>query len=197
LDIDLLERGFHLTYCEVGDLYGSQQAVDRWNTFYKLAIKAGLNKKVALEGMSRGGLIIYNWAAQNTKKVACIYGDAPVMDLKSWPIGEGIYRGDDGCISTMLGAYGFASKQEAKEWVANPIDHAAVIAKAKIPIIHVVGDADIIVPPSENSAIFEERLKQCGHTMTVINKPGVGHHPHSLNDPKPILEFILKATGQE
>lgn len=197
LDIDLLERGFHLTYCEVGDLYGSQQAVDRWNTFYKLAIKAGLNKKVALEGMSRGGLIIYNWAAQNTKKVACIYGDAPVMDLKSWPMGEGIYRGDDGCISTMLGAYGFASRQEAKEWAANPIDHAAVIAKAKIPIIHVVGDADIIVPPSENSAIFEERLKQCGHTMTVINKPGVGHHPHSLNDPKPILEFILKATGQE
>ena len=96
----------------------------------------------------------------------------------------------------MLGAYGFASRQEAKKWAANPIDHAAVIAKAKIPIIHVVGDADIIVPPSENSAIFEERLKQSGHTMTVINKPGVGHHPHSLNDPKPILEFILKATGQ-
>lgn len=46
-------------------------------------VKAGFNKKVALEGMSRGGLIVYNWAAQNPEKVACIYADAPVMDFKS------------------------------------------------------------------------------------------------------------------
>lgn len=31
-------------------------------------VKAGFNKKVALEGMSRGGLIVYNWAAQNPEK---------------------------------------------------------------------------------------------------------------------------------
>ncbi len=196
LDIDLLERGFHLTYCEVGDLYGSQAAVERWNVFYKLATKAGLGKKVALEGMSRGGLIIYNWAAQNIKKVACIYGDAPVMDVKSWPMGEGKYRGDDHCIKTMLAAYGFSSKEEALVWQHNPIDHARVLAKAKTPIIHVVGDADIIVPVDENSAIFEARLRDYGHTMKVIHKAEVGHHPHSLNNPEPILEFILKATGQ-
>jgi hypothetical protein len=35
--------------------------------------------------MSRGGLIIYNCAVANPEKVAAIYGDAPVMDFKSWP----------------------------------------------------------------------------------------------------------------
>ena len=61
-------------------------AVKRWNEFYgELTGKHGFAKKVVLEGMSRGGLIIYNWAAANPDKVAAMYGDAPVMDLKSWP----------------------------------------------------------------------------------------------------------------
>ena len=88
-DIALLEHGFHIVYCDVADLYGSDKAVQRWNSFYKRMVKAGFNKKVALEGMSRGGLIVYNWAAQNPEKVACIYADAPVMDFKSWPMGQG------------------------------------------------------------------------------------------------------------
>lgn len=196
VDIDLLEHGFHLTYCDVGELYGSDKAVERWNRFYKLAVAAGLNKKTVLEGMSRGGLIIYNWAAKNPSKVACIYGDAPVMDLKSWPIGEGKYRGDEYCINTMMAAYGFADIAQAKAWKKNPIDHAKIMAKAKMKMIHVVGDADIIVPPDENTAIFEQRLAEYGHSLKVIHKPGVEHHPHSLNNPKPIVDFILEATGR-
>ncbi|MBR6661817.1 MAG: sialate O-acetylesterase [Alistipes sp.] len=194
-DIDLLERGFHLTYCEVGDLYGSPKAVERWDTFYKLAVKAGLNRKTVLEGMSRGGLIIYNWAVKNLSKVACIYGDAPVMDLKSWPIGEGKYRGDAGCIKTMMAAYGFTDIAEAKAWQKNPINHAKQFAKSDVALIHVVGDADEIVPVDENTTIFEKAMTSYGGKMTVIHKAGVNHHPHSLNNPKPIVDFILKATG--
>ena len=73
-------------------------------------------------------------------------------------------------------------------------------AKAKIPILHVVGDADTGVPVAENTAIFEERLAQYGYKLNVIHKPNVGHHPHSLNDPEPIVTFILeavKAKGQK
>ncbi|MBQ6086157.1 MAG: sialate O-acetylesterase, partial [Bacteroidaceae bacterium] len=72
-DIDLLERGYHVAYCDVADLFGSPEAVKRWNVFYRHMVKAGFSRKMALEGMSRGGLIIYNWAAKNPKKVACIY----------------------------------------------------------------------------------------------------------------------------
>ena len=57
-DIALLERGFHIAYCDVADLYGSPKAVKRWDAFYKQMTALGLNKKVGLEGMSRGALIV-------------------------------------------------------------------------------------------------------------------------------------------
>jgi hypothetical protein len=28
--------------------------------------------------------------------------------------------------------------------------------------------------------------------MTLIRKPGVGHHPHGLDDSTPIIDFIAK-----
>ena len=85
-DIAMLRKGYHIVYCNVSGLFGAPKAVKRWDNFYKnLCENHGFSKKVILEGMSRGGLIIYNWAAANPDKVAAIYGDAPVMDFKSWP----------------------------------------------------------------------------------------------------------------
>ena len=196
VDIDLLEQGFHLTYCDVAELFGSPKAVERWNEFYALAVKAGLNQKAVLEGMSRGGLIIYNWAAKNPKKVACIYGDAPVMDIKSWPLNWGDCLDENKrSMSLLLEAYGFANAEEAMAWNKNPLNHARKLAKAKIPMIHVVGDIDEGVPVAENTAIFEREVAKYGHSVHVIHKPNVGHHPHSLNNPEKIVSFILKATG--
>ncbi|MBR3911508.1 MAG: prolyl oligopeptidase family serine peptidase [Alistipes sp.] len=196
VDIDLLEQGFHLTYCDVAELFGSPKAVERWDEFYALAIKAGLNQKAVLEGMSRGGLIIYNWAAKNPKKVACIYGDAPVMDIKSWPLNWGDCLDENKrSMSLLLEAYGFANAEEAMAWNKNPLNHARKLAKAKIPMIYVVGDIDEGVPVAENTAIFEREVAKYGHSLHVIHKPNVGHHPHSLNNPEKIVSFILKATG--
>ncbi|MEC9036458.1 MAG: alpha/beta hydrolase, partial [Verrucomicrobiota bacterium] len=80
-DIELLKKGFHIAYCDVAGLFGNEVAVNRWDRFYDLMTQDwGLSKRPALEGMSRGGLIIYNWAYKNPKKVSCIYGDAPVCD---------------------------------------------------------------------------------------------------------------------
>ena len=198
VDIDLLEQGFHLTYCDVAELFGSPKAVERWDEFYALAVKAGLNQKAVLEGMSRGGLIIYNWAAKNPKKVACIYGDAPVMDIKSWPLNWGDCLDENKrSMSLLLEAYGFANAEEAMAWNKNPLNHARKLAKAKIPMIHVVGDIDEGVPVAENTAIFEREVAKYGHSVHVIHKPNVGHHPHSLNNPEKIVSFILKATGNK
>ena len=93
-DVALLKKGFHLAYCDVAGLFGSPKAVSHWNAFHKrLTEKHGLNQRPALEGMSRGGLIIFNWAAANPGKVSCIYADAPVCDFKSWPGGFGKGKG--------------------------------------------------------------------------------------------------------
>ena len=196
VDLNMLEQGFHLAYCDVADLFGSPKAVKRWNEFYALATKAGLNKKAVLEGMSRGGLIIYNWAAKNPKKVACIYGDAPVMDIKSWPLNWGDCLEENKRSANLLfESYGFEGMDEAMAWKKNPVNHARKLAKAKVPMIHVVGDIDTGVPVAENTAVFEKEVAKFGHSVYVIHKPDVGHHPHSLNNPEPIVSYILEATG--
>jgi hypothetical protein len=64
-------------------------------------------------------------------------------------------------------------------------------------MLHVVGDADSLVPVSENTAIFEKQVLALNGNITVIHKPGVGHHPHSLPNPTPIVDFILKATHKQ
>jgi pimeloyl-ACP methyl ester carboxylesterase len=186
-DVALLKRGYHLVYCNVGGLYGNDEAVDRWNAFYKyLREEHGFAEKAVLEGMSRGGLIIYNWGIANPAKVAVIYGDAPVMDFKSWPgpTNKGILK-----------AYGFKNAEEAKSYRGNPVDNLKPLADAGVPIIHVVGDADKVVPVSENTAVAEERYKAMGGVFKVLHKEKVGHHPHSLKDPSPLVDFVLKHTS--
>jgi alpha-beta hydrolase superfamily lysophospholipase len=151
----------------------------------------GFAPKAALEGMSRGGLIIYNWAAVNPDKVSCIYGDAPVCDFKSWPGGKGKGQGSEAAWRDCLKAYGFTEEQ-ALAFDGNPVDNLQPLADAKIPLLHVVGDADDVVPVAENTARLAKRYRELGGSITVINKPGVGHHPHSLKDPTPIVEFVLR-----
>jgi pimeloyl-ACP methyl ester carboxylesterase/lysophospholipase L1-like esterase len=191
-DIAMLKRGYHIVYCPVGNMFGNPAAVKRWDAFYDyLRFEHLFSDKPILEGMSRGGLIIYNWAAANPDKVQAIYGDAPVMDFKSWPGGNGQGKGSAKDWRVCLKAYGFTEAQ-ALAYTGNPLDNLALLAKAKIPILHVVGDADDIVPVAENTAIAEARYKQLGGQFEVIHKPGVGHHPHSLKNPKPIVDFMLK-----
>ncbi len=74
----------------------------------------------------------------------------------------------------------------------NPIDNLEPLAKAQLPLIHVCGDADEVVPFEENTQLLADRYRKLGGTIEVIVKPGVKHHPHSLSDPKPIVDFILK-----
>ena len=191
-DVALLERGFHIVYCPVENLYGSPKAVERWNAFYEKMVGAGFAPKVVLEGMSRGGLIVYNWAAANPDKVAAIYADAPVMDIKSWPLAA---TDDFAADKTqVLQAYGFADRAAAEAWGGNPIDHAAAVKG--IPMLHVVGQADTVVPVADNTDVFKERVQKEGGRVMVVRKEGVGHHPHSLQAPATIVNFVLRNTGQ-
>ena len=185
VDLALLEEGFHLAYCDVADLFGSPLAVERWNSFYqRMTSEYQLSARPVLEGMSRGGLIIYNWAAANPDKVACIYADAPVCDIRSWPGGKKLGPGNAQAWQQCLKAYGLTDATALQARV-NPIDNLEPLAKAQVPLLHVVGDADEVVPVEENTAILEERYRELGGSIQVIHKPGVGHHPHSLKEPGP------------
>jgi pimeloyl-ACP methyl ester carboxylesterase len=196
-DAALVTNGFYLVYLGVPDLFGSPKAVKSWDKFYEeLTGKYGFAKKAALIGLSRGGLYCYNWAIANPDKVACIYADAAVCDFKSWPGGrlKGLGKGEGSADEwqKMLRAYGFKSDAEAIAYHGNPIDNLKPLADAKIPLLHVFGDADTALPWEENTGIVAERYKELGGSITLIRKPGVGHHPHGLTDPTPIVEFIMK-----
>jgi pimeloyl-ACP methyl ester carboxylesterase len=192
-DIALLGKGFHIVYMRVPDMLGCPQAVSHWNAFYReLTGKYGFAKKVALVGLSRGGLYCYNWAAANPEKVACIYGDAPVCDFKSWPGGKGKGKGSERDWKLVLQCYGFKSEAEALAYDKNPVDNLEPLAKAKVPLLHVYGDADDVVPWEENTGLVAKRYRKLGGQITLIAKKGVGHHPHGLDDPTPIVEFIAR-----
>lgn len=197
VDIALLNKGFHVAYADVAGLFGSPKAVERWDVFYTYLTGAqGFSRKAVLEGMSRGGLIIFNWAVKNPDKVHCIYADAPVCDIRSWPGGKGSGKGSKNDWDQCLKAYGM-TEGEALEYRNGPIDNLHVLAKVNIPLIHVVGDDDNVVPVSENTELVEKRYKELGGEIVVIHKKGVGHHPHSLKDPKPIVDFIIKHVQQD
>lgn len=192
-NLALLEKGFHAAYVDVQQLFGAPIALDKMDAFYDFCQREfSLSPKVILKGFSRGGLFAFNWAARNPEKVAGIYVDAPVCDFKSWPAGKGAFKGSPNDWKKCLDAYQMTEAQ-ALQYDKNPVDNLAPLANAKIPLFAIVGDVDEIVPLAENFAIVEERYKKLGGEVTVIHKPDGKHHPHSVKDPQPIVDFAVKA----
>ena len=105
--------------------------------------------------------------------------------------GRGRGEGPPGDWERCKQAYGLTEEQ-ALAYKLNPVDNLEPLAKAKIPILAVCGDADEVVPFAENMRLVEERYKALGGPVKVIVKPGVGHHPHSLKDAGPIVEFLVE-----
>jgi pimeloyl-ACP methyl ester carboxylesterase len=195
LELALLRRGLYVVHLSFPDQFGSPAAVAAWNDLYaRLTAEHGFARKVALIGLSRGGLYCYQWAAANPDKVACIYGDAPVCDMRSWPGGQGQGPGAAAQWQKVMEVFGFASEAEALAYPFNPVDRLAPLAQASIPILHVYGDADEVVPWDENTGVVAARYRALGGRIELIGKPGCRHHPHGLDDPTPVVEFIGRHT---
>ncbi|MGD1978034.1 MAG: alpha/beta hydrolase [Akkermansiaceae bacterium] len=192
LDLALLKRGFHLAYVDVANLYGNDAAMKRGEELYSfLTSKVGLGPKPILEGMSRGGLFIFNFAARHPDKVTAVYGDNPVCNFQSWPGGMNgkLSKGD---YARCLKAYGIdAEKAKTHPQVIAP-DFARKLKG--IPVALVVGTADKVVPPSENAEPLAANLAAVKSPVKVWRKPGLGHHPHGLDPVAPLLTFLLEAS---
>lgn len=190
-DIALLGKGYSVAYFKVSDMYGAPSSIELMEQFYAYVTNIyGLNSHVVLEGFSRGGLYAVNFASAHPDQTAALYLDAPVLDIRSWPGGKGASKGDARCWQQALAIYNL-TEETAPAFKGNPLDHAETLAKAGIPVLAICGDADKTVPLAENTAIFEKRYKELGGKIEVILKPGVDHHPHSLKDPQPIVDFLL------
>ena len=51
------------------------------------------------------------------------------------------------------------------------------------------------LPFAENTELLAEKFRASGGSIELIRKEGIGHHPHSLRDPEPIVDFILRGVG--
>lgn len=181
MDSLLLDKGFYIAYINTNDEYGAPKAMIVWDKFYHyLTEKLSFAHKVALEGVSRGGLYVYSWAKRNPDKVSCIYAEAPVCDFKSWPGGKGKSSGDANNWKQLLQVFSFTEKQ-AMNYDDNPIDHLEGLAAFKVPILHVISLQDKIVPPDENTFVLIQRYMKLGgpvavYPMTEGKQELEGHH---------------------
>jgi len=191
-DLAMLDRGWQIAYMNVGNTFGCPSAMKRLDAFYlEMTGKYGFHRKPVLEGLSRGGLYVYNWGAVNPDKVGMIYADNPVCDFKSWPGGKGKGPGSPEDWSRLLKCYGFASEGEALAWPKNPVNNVTELVMAGIPMVHVFGDADEVVPWEENTKIMDERVKALGGTMKLIRRLGGKHHPHGPEDPGALADWVI------
>ncbi|MEX6689977.1 GDSL-type esterase/lipase family protein [Danxiaibacter flavus] len=194
-DIALLERGFHLIYCDVAELMGNNVAISTWNKFYATLRKAGLGQKGVMEGMSRGGVYALNWAAANPGKVSAVYVDNPLLDCRV------LARDMDKDISQMtkdfMNAYHLKTKEDIQNFKGSPIDKTKLISKGHYPILILCAENDEYVPPGEQAIPFQEKMKADGGEVKVIIKKGFRHHPHSFPNPTPIVDFILSAVDKD
>jgi len=191
-DLEMLARGWYLVFINVGNTFGSPGAMRRFDSFYReMTRKYCFHRKPVLEGLSRGGLYVYNWAACNTGSVGLIYGDNPVCDFKSWPGGKGKGPGSPEEWILLQKCYGFKSEAEAFAWDGNPVDRAGIFVRAGIPLVHIYGDADEVVPWEENTGLMAERVAAAGGRMNLFVKRGCGHHPHGPDDPESFCSWVL------
>lgn len=162
-----LDHGIAIAGVDVGESFGSPKGRAIYSALYEeLVQKRGLARRACLLARSRGGLMLYSWASENPDSVACIAGIYPVCNIASYP---GLARA--------CGAYGMTEEQLAAQLTEhNPIDRLAPLAKAKVPIFHLHGDCDRVVPLEENSGQVEKRYSKLGGRMTLEVIQGQGHN---------------------
>ena len=183
-----LKVGIAIAGVDVGESYGSPKGRVIYTALHEHLIKKrGLAKEACLLARSRGGLMLYCWAAENPDKVRCITGIYPVCNIASYP---GLKRA--------CGAYGLTAEElKAQLSKHNPIDRLAPLAKAKVPIFHIHGDNDSVVPLDKNSAIIKERYDKLGGPMTLEVVKGQGHNMWSgWFQSQSLVDFVIKHAKQ-
>lgn len=194
-EIALLNEGFTLGYIENLNRWGTRDDLDRKARFVKFVTSEfSLNKKCIPVGMSCGGIFAVKMASLYPELIACIYIDAPVVNYMSCPCGFGKGNSLGSNNDEIMNALDLKSIGELLAYRDMPLDHLETMAENKIPVILVAGDSDMTVPFNENGIFIKKLYEEKGLPLEVHIKPGCDHHPHGLDDPKPVVDFIKKYT---
>lgn len=161
------DRGIAIAGIDVGESYGSPQGRAAYQALYEeLTAKRGYSKQPVLLARSRGGLMLYNWAVEHPNSVAGVAGIYPVCNIESYP-----------GVAKAASAYDMTPDQlQANLAEQNPVNRLAPLAKAKVPILHIHGDEDVVVPLERNSAELADNYRKLGGPVEVEVIKGQGHN---------------------
>ena len=181
---ELLARGYTRVYYAISNKYGSYHAVRLMHDFYKHVIREfDLDRQCVLFGFSRGGLYAFNFALFYPECVSKIYLDAPVLDMRTWPPVGSENR------EQVYAEYSL-TPESIETFTGHPVLNFAELFSHRIPLLLVAGDADEIVPYELNAGRMIDFCTSAGIDLEYYVKPGCKHHPHSLEDPTPIVDFV-------
>ncbi len=159
--------GIAVAGVDVGESYGSPKGVRVYHEFFSaMTEKRGFSTKPVLLARSRGGLMLYSWAVSHANCVGGIAGIYPVCNIASYP---GIERA----------APAFAlTPKELKDSLTkyNPVDNLQSLAEARVPVFHIQGDSDKVVPHEKNSGLLAARYQALGGPVEIELFPGQGHN---------------------
>lgn len=196
--LQLLERGFHHVHFNVFETFFNDKGIAAVEKFYALLQSLGFHKKAALTGMSYGGLFSLRWAAEHPETVGAIYLDAPVCNLafaaerNENNATPEIYAKHSGEAKKHFVAYNVPDCEGLLNHPKNPLNNYMPIVEAQIPILALRAGQDQTVLPASNIDALTERMVNAGGNIKVISRNLYGHHPHGMDDPTPITNFILQ-----
>lgn len=194
-DVAMIEQGYYLVYWDLKQMYGCPSSVEMLKDFHDMIVSMyNLEEKATLFGFSRGGLYAVNFATAYPELVDVLYLDAPVVDLFSWPKGDGKSVGSKSDWSRCK-KYCNVSQKTKQKYEISLHQKMRKLASCKIPLILVSGDSDNEVPYAENGARLIEEYERTKSPYKLILKKGFGHHPHSLEEPKEIVDFIQECRS--
>ena len=82
------------------------------------------------------------------------------------------------------------TEESFKNFRFSPIDNLEEFSRNNIPVLIVAGGSDSVVPYKDNCLKMVDFYKSKGLEIKFILKPECEHHPHSLDDVSPIIDFI-------
>lgn len=180
--------GIAVAGVDVGESYGSPKGRAVYQSLYEeLTKRRGYSTKPVLLARSRGGLMLYSWAAEHPDSVAGIAGIYPVCNIASYP----------GVARAAL-AFDMTAEQLEKNLTDhNPVDRLEKLAAARVPVFHLQGNSDRVVPHEKNSGLLAERYKAFGGPVKVELIKGQGHNMwRGWFESQPLTDFMIaRALG--
>lgn len=174
----LLAAGFHHVHIDAAG-FGCDEDLEVFEQFHDFLLTLGLAGKPGMIGMSFGGLYALRYAARNPERVAALYLDAPVCNFASFKH-----------LNYVIKPYHLQPDDDLQNDPRLPINQAAVLSR--IPLLLIYGLEDITLDPKLNAELLLARLRACGASPIVHAREYWGHHPHGLDNPRPIAEFMKK-----